>query len=245
MANNSSMIHKTKSSRLENPSIAQTYKRQVNQYGLVQEKIPKMSNNRRTKSSKQLVPEPSTSHNKDITHKKGTIQDISRISHRLESASVAPKPQTRVTLNNQPSKAAPLPVTKPSSQKLTPREIGELKETTKIKLFKDLKEIRGINEPKKFKELREYKESRELKDLKGTKDVKLKGVDKPANPGHRSTRHNSNRTNNFFDKYLKFAFDLSTPEGVKKLEEHFFPNQSVDPTATDSSNLKRKNEVKK
>ncbi|KRF98318.1 uncharacterized protein Dwil_GK27145 [Drosophila willistoni] len=42
---------------------------------------------------------------------------------------------------------------------------------------------------------------------------------------HRQKRVKSsnNHTKNFFDKYLKCAYDLSTPEGVRKLEAHFFP----------------------
>lgn len=50
--------------------------------------------------------------------------------------------------------------------------------------------------------------------------------DAPARPVR--TKNQSHNTKIFFDKYLKFAYDLSTPSGVRQLEEHFFP---VDPNA--------------
>ncbi|XP_034472970.1 uncharacterized protein LOC117780523 [Drosophila innubila] len=37
------------------------------------------------------------------------------------------------------------------------------------------------------------------------------------------TKNQSHNTKVFFDKYLKFAYDLSTPTGVRQLEDHFFP----------------------
>lgn len=37
------------------------------------------------------------------------------------------------------------------------------------------------------------------------------------------TKNQSHNTKIFFDKYLKFAYDLSTPDGVRQLEAHFFP----------------------
>ncbi|KAH8392816.1 hypothetical protein KR215_001855, partial [Drosophila sulfurigaster] len=51
-----------------------------------------------------------------------------------------------------------------------------------------------------------------------------KSPDKPE-AAQRSTRtkNQSHNTKVFFDKYLKFAYDLSTPSGVRQLEEHFFP----------------------
>ncbi|KAL7740305.1 hypothetical protein ACLKA6_018751 [Drosophila palustris] len=39
------------------------------------------------------------------------------------------------------------------------------------------------------------------------------------------TKNQSHNTKVFFDKYLKFAYDLSTPTGVRQLEEHFFPKE--------------------
>lgn len=40
------------------------------------------------------------------------------------------------------------------------------------------------------------------------------------------TKAQSQNTKMFFDKYLKFAYDLSTPTGVRELEEHFFPTNA-------------------
>ncbi|KAH8377301.1 hypothetical protein KR093_004746, partial [Drosophila rubida] len=45
------------------------------------------------------------------------------------------------------------------------------------------------------------------------------------------TKNQSHNTKVFFDKYLKFAYDLSTPTGVRQLEEHFFPNEAGKPQA--------------
>ncbi|KAH8351990.1 hypothetical protein KR084_001007 [Drosophila pseudotakahashii] len=263
MAHNSALIRKVKSTRLEDPSMIQTYRQQVN------ETIPKVINNRRSQTSKQRVPESS----KDINHKMGRISnpfDLAQSSKNAirvaggGGAAVTSKYQSRVSLNNQPSKTVRTSVTTASFQKLTTKEIKELKETREFKVIKEPKEIRGFKEPgeirgfkepkeiqcfkepKELKELREHrerkeprdpKELKELKEPKDSKDSKAKGADKSPNLSHRSTRHSTNRTKNYFDKYLKFAFDLSTPDGVQKLENHFFPNQN--PNATGSSNLKQ------
>ncbi|SPP79447.1 uncharacterized protein LOC117582579 [Drosophila guanche] len=56
-----------------------------------------------------------------------------------------------------------------------------------------------------------------LKKSKGSKEVRAKPRSKSPSP------EKSNRNKSFFDKYLKFAYDLSTPEGVRQLEAHFFP----------------------
>ncbi|EDW29258.1 GL18510 [Drosophila persimilis] len=45
-------------------------------------------------------------------------------------------------------------------------------------------------------------------------------------------RERNNKTKSFFDKYLKFAYDLSTPEGVRQLEAHFFPDQLAEEPST-------------
>ncbi|XP_017859437.1 PREDICTED: uncharacterized protein LOC108611360 [Drosophila arizonae] len=37
------------------------------------------------------------------------------------------------------------------------------------------------------------------------------------------SKNQSHNTKIFFDKYLKFAYDLTTPDGVRQLEAHFFP----------------------
>lgn len=88
------------------------------------------------------------------------------------------------------------------------------KDYTDLKVSKDVKE---------FKELRE---AREHKESKPHKDKEIKEAKSPKGThSHRHPRHTTaNRTKTYFDKYLKFAFDLSTPEGVKQLEDHFFPN---------------------
>lgn len=41
------------------------------------------------------------------------------------------------------------------------------------------------------------------------------------------SKNQSHNTKIFFDKYLKFAYDLSTPDGVRQLEAHFFPSDLV------------------
>ncbi|BFF95881.1 uncharacterized protein DMAD_13189 [Drosophila madeirensis] len=56
-----------------------------------------------------------------------------------------------------------------------------------------------------------------LKKSKGSKEVRAKPKSKSPSP------EKSNRNKSFFDRYLKFAYDLSTPEGVRQLEAHFFP----------------------
>jgi len=54
-----------------------------------------------------------------------------------------------------------------------------------------------------------------------------KALEKPETSNRQiRTKNQSHNTKVFFDKYLKFAYDLSTPTGVRQLEEHFFPNQS-------------------
>ncbi|EDW64469.1 uncharacterized protein [Drosophila virilis] len=52
-----------------------------------------------------------------------------------------------------------------------------------------------------------------------------KSPDKAEPAAHRQirTKNQSHNTKMFFDKYLKFAYDLSTPDGVRQLEAHFFP----------------------
>ncbi|KAH8403396.1 hypothetical protein KR222_011860, partial [Zaprionus bogoriensis] len=61
-----------------------------------------------------------------------------------------------------------------------------------------------------------------LTDTKAPKEAKP--LEKPeAPPRPMRTKNQSHNTKVFFDKYLKFAYDLSTPSGVRQLEEHFFP----------------------
>ncbi|KAH8263540.1 hypothetical protein KR044_010262, partial [Drosophila immigrans] len=44
-------------------------------------------------------------------------------------------------------------------------------------------------------------------------------------------KNQSHNSKLFFDKYLKFAYDLSTPTGVRQLEDHFFPKEHSKPQA--------------
>ncbi|KAI8043093.1 hypothetical protein M5D96_004419 [Drosophila gunungcola] len=243
MAINAGLTRKTKCTRLENPPMSQSYRQQVNDdFGQPKEKIPKMSNNRRNKSSKQQVQDPPTTRTKAVgpdtnqmnyfDQTRASKNPIRAVGGGGGAAVVAQKYQSRLDLNNQASKTIRPPETSGSIQKLTLKEIREFKEP---KLVKEPKETRELQETKEFKEL---KELREPQAHKAPKDAREKVANKSPN---RASRHNSNRTKNYFDKYLKFAFDLSTPEGVQQLDAHFFPNQSIgqDPNAPASSNLKR------
>ncbi|XP_017120655.1 uncharacterized protein LOC108141687 [Drosophila elegans] len=238
------MTRKAKCTRLENPPMSQSYRQQVNDdFGQPKEKVPKMSNNRRNKSSKQQVQDPPTTRTKAVGPDTNQMNyfDLTRASKNPirafggggGAAVVAQKYQSRLDLNNQTSKTIRPPVTTGSIQKLTPKEIREFRESKELKSAMEPKETRELQETKEFKEL---KELREPQAHKAPKDAREKVANKSPN---RASRHNSNKTKNYFDKYLKFAFDLSTPEGVQKLDAHFFPNQSIgqDPNAPASSNL--------
>ncbi|XP_016963282.1 translation initiation factor IF-2 [Drosophila biarmipes] len=255
MSHNSAATRKAKSTRLENPSLTQAHRQQVKDYGVPKEKIPKMSNSRRTRTSKHQVPEPPKDIDQHMSQlcKHFEVAQASKNSIRVAgggNAAVAPKYQSRVNLNNQPSKLVRPSVTSTSLLKPTPKEIKEFRETKDIAIVKEPRETRGLKEAKESREARDYREPkdykearepRDPKELKESKDPKAKAAEKSPSHSHRSTRSSTNRTKNYFDKYLKFAFDLSTPEGVQKLEDHFFPNQSFGQSQNPSgnSNLKR------
>ncbi|XP_017847197.1 uncharacterized protein LOC108603151 [Drosophila busckii] len=61
---------------------------------------------------------------------------------------------------------------------------------------------------------------------KPSKEYKALEKAEPA-PRPVRTKQQIAHTKLFFDKYLKFAYDLSTPEGVRKLEAHFFPGEQL------------------
>ncbi|XP_016976006.1 uncharacterized protein LOC108042303 [Drosophila rhopaloa] len=261
MAHNAALTRKAKSTRLENPPMSQTYRQQANDVGMPKEKVPKMSNNRRNKSSKQQVQDSPTTQSKAV----GQMShfDLTRASKNPiraagggGAAAVAPKYQSKVNLSNQQSKTLRTPVLSTGrAQKLTPKEIKEFRETEEFKMLNEPKEIRELKEAREFRDFKELKEAKEHKTLhepkeskehKESKDSRLRGAPKSPNLSHRNSRHNSNRTKNYFDKYLKFAFDLSTPDGVQKLEAHFFPNQSFEqaPNTTGNLNFRREEPVK-
>ncbi|EDV99345.1 uncharacterized protein LOC6566551 [Drosophila grimshawi] len=58
------------------------------------------------------------------------------------------------------------------------------------------------------------------KHLKETKSPHKADNAAPHPTRNKNQSHNSKV---FFDKYLKFAYDLSKPDGVRQLEAHFFP----------------------
>ncbi|EDV54539.2 uncharacterized protein LOC6548831 [Drosophila erecta] len=259
MAFNSAPHRKAKPTRLKNPLVSTAYQQQGNDCGLSKEKVPKMGAKRSTRNealSKAQAAEPTA---------KDTVHDMSRISNHIElarasknpiraagggNAQVAPRYQSGVSVGSQPLNTVRASVPRASHPKLAPKEVRDGREAKEL-VFNDphgSKEVAGPKEAKGFrhcraptdqKELKEPKEPREPKQPMPmeSKDQKARCADKSPNITARTARHNTNRTKNYFDKYLKFAFDLSTPEGIQKLEAHFFPDQ--DPTAPGSSNANR------
>ncbi|XP_039481760.1 chromodomain-helicase-DNA-binding protein 7 [Drosophila santomea] len=246
MAFNSAPHRKAKPTRLKNPLVIPTYQQQGTDCGLAKEKVPKMGSKRGTRNgalSKAQAPEPTS---------KDTIHDMTRINNHIDlaqasknpiraagggNAQVAPRYQSAGNVGSQPLNTVRSSVPRSSHPKPSPKETRDCKETKEL-VFKDPKEMRAPKEPKSFRHFKEPKDQKETKESKEpmeSKDQKAKGADKSPNITHRTARHNTNRTKNYFDKYLKFAFDLSTPEGVQKLDAHFFP----DPTASGSATVNR------
>nr|NP_610039.1 uncharacterized protein Dmel_CG15475 [Drosophila melanogaster]AAF53901.1 uncharacterized protein Dmel_CG15475 [Drosophila melanogaster] len=231
MAHNSTLQRKTKLTRLENPLVAPTYQQQGNGCGLAKEKVPKMNAKRFTRPSKTQAAEPAP---KDTIHDNAKICnhfDLCRASKNPIRAAgggntqVVSKYQSAVSVSNQPVRST---VPRATHPKLAPKEVREAREL----IFKDLKEARAAKEPKDFRHVKETKDQQDPKEPKEPKVPK-----EPKDLKASGARQNINRTKNYFDKYLKFAFDLSTPDGIQKLEDHFFPNQ--DPTAPGVSNSNR------
>ncbi|XP_017043884.1 uncharacterized protein LOC108089913 [Drosophila ficusphila] len=252
MAQNIISTRKSKSTRLEMPPMSPTYRQYDNDYGLPKDKIPKMSKRRSNKSSMQPFEEPPIFVNDKIKNHCDHLPRPSKnpIKRTEGSVSMSSKYQSRDNMSNISSKTVDSSVTTGSFRKRTPNEIKEQKESKEIKVNKEAKQIQDFRDTKEFKEFKEHREhktgkepreSKEPKEIKEHKESRVKGGAKSPTISHRTSRHNTNHTKNYFDKYLKFAFDLTTPEGVRKLEEHFFPNQPLgqDPNATGSSNLNR------
>ncbi|KAH8367026.1 uncharacterized protein LOC110187315 [Drosophila serrata] len=224
MAHNPTVVtRKSKSSRMVYPPRTQ----QVTDIETPKEKVPKISTPRdvqtvrRSKVTSQIIP--------NIVNKT-TVKDVHRlgvcqmVSHSKTQARVAGgggggatqgqkhhREQSYIPASPKTTRSV---VTTPAVQKSTPKESRALKEQTEIK---------------------NNKEHKDLKEAKAHKEPQPKGADKSPNLSHRHSRHQSERTKNYFDKYLKFAFDLSTPEGVKQLEAHFFPNKDLSGAGTSTN----------
>lgn len=224
MAHNPTGTRKSKSTRFEHPS--KTH--QVNDIEQPKEKVPRMTisreGHRRVKAtSQQVLDTPSKIIVKDL-HRLGVCQMVSvsksqaRATGGGTGAPGGQKYHRDPSLTPPSAKTTRSSVTTASGQKLTPKEsLG----------------FRTLTEHKDYKTLKEFKELKEPKPQKEPKEPQAKGAEKSPNVSHRHSRHQAERTKNYFDKYLKFAFDLSTPEGVKQLEAHFFPDQ--DPSGAGTS----------
>ncbi|KAH8255326.1 hypothetical protein KR038_001115 [Drosophila bunnanda] len=217
MAHNPTVVtRKSKASRMVYPPRSQ----QVTDNEPPKEKVPKISSPRdvqtvrRGKVTGHMIPNIVTKTTANDLHRLGVCQMIgqSKTQARVAgggggSAIQAQKHHREQLFIPASAKTTRSVVTTSTNQKLTPKESRALREQTEIKKTK------------------EHKDLKEAKALKVPKDPQAKGADKSPNLSHRHSRHQSDRTKNYFDKYLKFAFDLSTPEGVKQLEAHFFPDK--------------------
>ncbi|KAH8281422.1 hypothetical protein KR054_000405 [Drosophila jambulina] len=224
MAHNSTVLtRKSKSSRTGYASRSQ----QITDNEPPKEKVPKMTS---TRDVRGKVPTTATKITATDLHRLGVCQMVSPSKtpgraaggggggatpgqkyHREQSYTSSPPKTTRATS---------------TAQKLTPKESRAVREQTEFKDFKSTKEYKDLKEAKAFKEVKAFKEP---------KDLQPKGADRSPNLSHRHARHQSDRTKNYFDKYLKFAFDLSTPEGVKQLEAHFFPDKDLSGAGTSTN----------
>ncbi|XP_064535157.1 uncharacterized protein LOC135426098 [Drosophila montana] len=92
-----------------------------------------------------------------------------------------------------------------------------VKQTRKPKLDGTVSRTRGLRATAAETTLSPSKQPKETK-----------SPDKAEPAAHRQirTKNQSHNTKVFFDKYLKFAYDLSTPDGVRQLEAHFFPAET-------------------
>ncbi|EDX05629.1 protein spalten [Drosophila simulans] len=232
MAHNSTLQRKA-----QNSGMTPTFPQLGNGCGLAKEKVPKMSTKRLTRPSKNQAGEPAP---KDTIHDNARICnyfDLTRASKNPIRAAgggntqVAPKYQVAVSVSNAPVRST---VPRATAPNLASKEVRDCKETREL-IFKDLKDARAAMEPKDFRHVKEPKDQKEPKEPKEPKAPKEPKESKDLKGN--VARQNPNRTKNYFDKYLQFAFDLSTPDGVQKLEDHFFPNQNR--TASGSSNSNR------
>ncbi|KAH8325902.1 hypothetical protein KR067_009929 [Drosophila pandora] len=246
MAHNATMSRKSKALRTDLPSIyhQQPQTQPQDDMGPPREKISKLNASRdvhhlrRCMTTKHCVVDCSSKNSKVIVHDLNRM-DVDQhidLGHAAKhtfrtmgggggaaaaaaaisaaAASGSQKYQSKVSLSKEASKTTRSSIATSSVKK---------QPASPAKDFRDLKVSKDVKEIKEFKELRE---AREHKELKPHKDKEIKEVKSPkGNHTHRHPRHTTaNRTKTYFDKYLKFAFDLSTPEGVKQLEDHFFPN---------------------
>ncbi|KAH8317822.1 hypothetical protein KR074_011163 [Drosophila pseudoananassae] len=250
MAHNSSMFRKIKAPRTDLPSIYQHQPQPQDDMGPTREKAPKLNSSRdayqlrRCKATKNFgVVEDSSKTSKVIVHDLNRMEVDQHIEVKNASkhtfrtmggggaaavsattASGSQKFQSKVSLTNQASKT--------TRSSIVTSNVKKQQHSPDME-YKDSKVI---------KEVKEIKESKEARGPKETKPHKDKEAKTPkGNHSHRSSRHTTaNRTKTYFDKYLKFAFDLSTPEGVKQLEDHFFPTpHPVDQKTTAPSEQSR------
>ncbi|KAH8249386.1 hypothetical protein KR032_009144 [Drosophila birchii] len=227
MAHNPPVVtRKTKSSRLGYSSRSL----QITDNESPKEKVPKMTSTRdvqtvrRAKATGQVAPNTATKTTATDLQRLGVCHIVGPFKTRVTGGGGGAAPGQKY--HREQSHTPPTPkttrtiVTHPAVPKLTPKEIRALREQVEVKDFKNTKE---------------YKDVKEAKTPKEPKETQAKGADKSPNLSHRHSRHQSDRTKNYFDKYLKFAFDLSTPEGVKQLEAHFFPDKDLSGAGTSAN----------
>ncbi|KAH8240888.1 hypothetical protein KR026_006836 [Drosophila bipectinata] len=254
MAHNASMLRKLKTPRTDLPSLYRLQPQPQDDMGPSREKIPKLNSSRdayqlrRCKAIKNFgVVEDPAKTSKVIVHdlnqmevdQHTELKNASKQTFRTmggggaaataaavsaTTASGSQKYQSKVSLSNQASKTTRSSIVTSNVKKQQHSPDTEYKDS---KVTKEVKEIK------------ESKEAREPKETKPHKDNEAKSP--RGNHSHRSSRNTTaNRTKTYFDKYLKFAFDLSTPEGVKQLEDHFFPTpHPVDQNTTAPSQQSR------
>ncbi|XP_017022084.1 uncharacterized protein [Drosophila kikkawai] len=219
MAHNATVVtRKSKSSRMVYPSRTL----QVTDTEPPKDKVPKMTSTRdvqtvrRAKVSSPIVPDAATKINVNDLHRLGICQMVSPSKTQTRAAGggglvaiPGQKYHREQPYTPPPQKTTRSAATNSAVQKLTPKESRTVREQTELK---DLKNSKVYRDPKEAKPI---------------KEPQPKGADKTPHASHRHSRHQSDRTKTYFDKYLKFAFDLSTPEGVKQLEAHFFPDKDL------------------
>ncbi|KAH8412811.1 hypothetical protein KR009_005878 [Drosophila setifemur] len=235
MAHNTTLPRKPKFVRMEPPPMF--LPNQSNEPAPPKEKIQKLSgcrdiqSQRRVKSNKlQQGVEPPSGNSKVLVHdlnrlevdQHGNLPQASKNANRSVGVGVtaagSQKFVSKLSLSNQTSKS--------TRSTLVPH-----------KESKDIKEFKAHKESKEPREHREPKEPKKHKDSNEPKETKVKGESKSL-----SHRHTTSRSKSYFDKYLKFAFDLSTPEGVKQLEAHFFPNQPSEQNPLSTGNSSQRQE---
>lgn len=180
---------------------------------------------------------PSNATNSRISHKSLKLELTSRSYHQP----VVISPSGKVISKHKEMKLKPQ-ILKINTKQSTKRvEIVEPVVMTKQNMEQQSQHVRHSRKLKledsvpKTKDLR----SAVVETISANKQPKESKTPEKPEASHRQirTKNQSHNTKVFFDKYLKFAYDLSTPTGVRQLEEHFFPNQSNGMTHSKSTGL--------